>query len=92
MHDILVVLVHSIVTVVRLIRPGGLRAVVAESALTRVAVGMPVTWHPRTDPHERHYRMKCARAHFMRYVVAKFMWRPANNSFRMNGRPMAMAT
>jgi hypothetical protein len=29
MHDILVVLVHSIVTVVRLIRPGGLRAVIA---------------------------------------------------------------
>src|SRR6516225_6858284 len=35
MRDILVVLVHSIVTVVRLIRPGGLRAVVAESTLTR---------------------------------------------------------
>src|SRR5262250_2641831 len=35
MHDILLVLVHSIVTVVRLIKPGGLRAVVAESALTR---------------------------------------------------------
>src|SRR5215831_2003780 len=35
MHDILLVLVHSIVTVVRLLRPGGLRAVVAESALTR---------------------------------------------------------
>ena len=35
MHDILVVLVHSIVTVVRLMKPGGLRAVVAESALTR---------------------------------------------------------
>src|SRR5215469_15512872 len=35
MHDILVVLVHSIVTVVRLIKPAGLRAVVAESALTR---------------------------------------------------------
>ena len=35
MHDILVVLVHSIVTVARLIKPGGLRAVVAESALTR---------------------------------------------------------
>ena len=35
MHDILVVLVHSFVTVVRLIKPGGLRAVVAESALTR---------------------------------------------------------
>src|SRR5215510_9867137 len=34
MHDILVVLVHSIVTVVRLMKPGGLRAVV-ESALTR---------------------------------------------------------
>src|SRR5215467_6527546 len=35
MRDIFVVLVHSIVTVVRLIKPGGLRAVVAESALTR---------------------------------------------------------
>ena len=35
MHDILVVLVHSIVTVFRLIKPGGLRAVVAESSLTR---------------------------------------------------------
>ena len=35
MHDILVVLVHAIVTVVRLMQPGGLRAVVAESALTR---------------------------------------------------------
>src|SRR5215472_5013407 len=35
MHDILIVLVHSIVTVVRLIKPGGLRAVVAESVLTR---------------------------------------------------------
>ena len=34
MHDILVVLIHSIVTVVRLIKPGGLGAVVAESALT----------------------------------------------------------
>jgi hypothetical protein len=33
MHDILVVLLHSIVTVVRLIKPGGLRAVIAESAL-----------------------------------------------------------
>jgi len=35
MHDILVILVHSIVTVIRLIKPGGLRAVVAESAITR---------------------------------------------------------
>ena len=35
MHDILVVFVHSIVTIVRLIKPGGLRAVVAESALIR---------------------------------------------------------
>jgi putative transposase len=35
MHDILVVLLHSIVTGVRLIKPGGLRAVIAESALTR---------------------------------------------------------
>ena len=37
MHDILVVLVHSIFTVVRLIKLGGLRAVVAESALARVS-------------------------------------------------------
>ena len=35
MHDILIVFVHLIVTVVRLIRPGGLRAVIAESVLTR---------------------------------------------------------
>jgi diketogulonate reductase-like aldo/keto reductase len=35
MHDIFVILVHLIVTVVRPIKPGGLRAVVAESALTR---------------------------------------------------------
>src|SRR5262252_6032038 len=35
MHDILVILIHSIVTLVRLMKPGGLRAVVAESALTR---------------------------------------------------------
>src|SRR5215467_3350182 len=35
MHDILVLFVHLIVTVVRLLRPGGLRAVVAESVLTR---------------------------------------------------------
>ena len=35
MHDILIVFVHLIVTVVRLIGPGGLRAVIAESVLTR---------------------------------------------------------
>jgi len=35
MHDILVILVHSIVTVIRRIKPRGLRAVVAESAFTR---------------------------------------------------------
>src|SRR6516164_3565101 len=35
MHDIFVLFVHLIVTVVRLIKPGGLRAVVAESVLTR---------------------------------------------------------
>jgi hypothetical protein len=34
MHDIPVILVHLVVTIVRLIKPGGLRAVV-ESALTR---------------------------------------------------------
>src|SRR5262252_1448889 len=35
MYDILVVFVHLIVTVVRLMKPGGLRAVVAASVLTR---------------------------------------------------------
>jgi transposase InsO family protein len=35
MYDILIVLIHLIVTVVRLIRPGGVRAIVAESALIR---------------------------------------------------------
>jgi hypothetical protein len=32
MYDILVIFVHLMVTVVRLIKPGGLRAVVAESS------------------------------------------------------------
>src|SRR5262245_8905365 len=35
MYDVLALFVHLIVTVVRLIKPGGLRAVVAESVLTR---------------------------------------------------------
>jgi hypothetical protein len=35
MYDILVVFVHLIVTVVRLMKPGGLRAIVAESVFTR---------------------------------------------------------
>jgi hypothetical protein len=35
MHDVFVLLVHLIVTVVRAYKPGGLRAVVAQSALTR---------------------------------------------------------
>src|ERR1700693_5526205 len=35
MRDFLVLFVHLIVTVARLARPGGLRAVVAESALVR---------------------------------------------------------
>src|SRR5215467_11195184 len=35
MNDILALFVHLIVTIVRLIKPGGLRAIVAESVLTR---------------------------------------------------------
>src|SRR5438132_7051977 len=35
MRDILVLFVHLLVTVIRLARPGGFRAVVAESALVR---------------------------------------------------------
>ena len=41
MLDILVILIHSIVTVIRLMKPGGLRAVVAESALTRHQILIP---------------------------------------------------
>ena len=36
MYDILVVFVHLMVTIVRFMKPGGLRAVVAESAHTRL--------------------------------------------------------
>ncbi len=35
MRDILVVFVHLIVTLIRLVRPGGLRSVVAESVLVK---------------------------------------------------------
>ena len=35
MHDLLILVVHIIMTVFRLARPGGLRAVVAESVLTK---------------------------------------------------------
>jgi hypothetical protein len=35
MYDILAFFLHLIVTIVRLMKPGGLRAVVAESVLTR---------------------------------------------------------
>ena len=35
MRDILILLVHLMVTVVRLAKPGGLRSVVAESVLVR---------------------------------------------------------
>ena len=35
MRDIFLLFVHLIVTVIRLLRPGGLRAVVAESTLVR---------------------------------------------------------
>ena len=35
MRDIIVVLVHLIVTLIRLVRPGGLRSVVAQSVLVK---------------------------------------------------------
>jgi hypothetical protein len=46
MHDILVLFVHLIVTVVRLIKPGCLRAVVAEST---VVLGNSI-YEPRPQP------------------------------------------
>src|SRR5215831_18502760 len=48
MRDFAIVFVHLIVTLVRLARPGGLRSVVAESVLVRVAVGISVARYP---PH-----------------------------------------
>jgi hypothetical protein len=35
MRDLLILIVHSITTVIRLAKPGGLRAVVAESVLAK---------------------------------------------------------
>jgi hypothetical protein len=35
MHDVVILFVHLIVTVVRLARPGGLRSVIAESVLVK---------------------------------------------------------
>ena len=35
MHDVVILFIHLIVTVVRLARPGGLRSVVAESLLVK---------------------------------------------------------
>src|SRR2546426_7756789 len=35
MHDLIILLVHVLTTVVRLVRPGGVRAVIAESVLTK---------------------------------------------------------
>ena len=35
MRDVLILLVHLIVTLIRLARPGGIRAVVAESVLVK---------------------------------------------------------
>jgi hypothetical protein len=35
MRDVLILLIHLIVTVVRLARPGGLRSVLAESLLVK---------------------------------------------------------
>src|SRR5262249_8383464 len=48
MRDFAIVFVHLIVTLARLARPGGLRSVVAESVLVRVAVGISVARYP---PH-----------------------------------------
>ena len=41
MRDIFLLFVHRIVTVIRLLRPGGLRAVVAESTLVRHQLVVP---------------------------------------------------
>ena len=43
-----IVFVHLIVTLARLARPGGIRSVLAESVLVRVAVGISVARYP---PH-----------------------------------------
>src|SRR5215475_12732417 len=48
MRDLAIIFVHLIVALARLARPGGLRSVVAESVLVRVAVGISVARYP---PH-----------------------------------------
>src|SRR5215831_11816872 len=48
MRDFAIVFLHLIVTLARLAGPGGLRSVVAESVLVRVAVGISVARYP---PH-----------------------------------------
>src|SRR5215471_17955697 len=61
MHDILVVLIHSIVTFVRLIKPGGLGAVVAESAHS---ASIP---HPESQS-EASSQPACFRSHYRRFM------------------------
>src|SRR4029434_2222661 len=50
MRDFLILFVHVIVTLARLARPGGLRSVVAESVLIRVAVEISVARYPPHRP------------------------------------------
>ncbi len=40
MRDVLILLIHLVVTVVRLARPGGLRSVLAESLLVKHQLGI----------------------------------------------------
>lgn len=63
MRDVIVLLVHVIVTAVRLLRPGGVRAVVAESLLLRhqlLVLKRPRQRAPRLRPIDRFITGLCA--------------------------------
>jgi len=53
MRDLLILIVHLITTVIRLAKPGGLRAVVAESVLVQASVVDPQSFASKVaqSPH-----------------------------------------
>ncbi len=63
MRDILIFILHLLVTVVRLMRPGGIRSIVAESVLLRlqlIIVNRPWRRAPDRRPIDRFIASLCA--------------------------------
>jgi len=64
MHDLMILLVHLVVTIVRLLRPGGTRSVVAESLLLKhqlLVLNRPRRRAPDLHPVDRIVAGLCAR-------------------------------